>query len=79
MNVHGQCKSCNYYQGGRQSETRLGIFYRYGLVVVNKLELKAGMERQLGSYKLDRFTLIEIIMQYKDRLIWEETKNEQKV
>ena len=65
MNVHGQCKSCNYYQGGRQSETRLGILNRYGLVVVNKLELKAGMERQMGSYKLDRFTLIEIIMQYK--------------
>ena len=66
MNVHGQCKSDNLYQGGRQNETRAGILARYGLEVVNKLELKAGMERQMGAYKLDRFTLIEKIMQYKE-------------
>lgn len=68
-NIHGQCKQCNYHLHGNLTEYRKGLERRIGIEALNHLGMKAGMERQAGSHKVDRFTLIEIIMKYHTKVI----------
>lgn len=66
-NVNGQCKQCNYFMRGNESGYAVGIKERYGKEALDELDLKAGIEKQNGYHKYDRFTLIDIIIRYKKK------------
>jgi len=60
-NVFGQCIRCNKWLHGNLIEYRKGLIKRIGL---DKVEWMEAIRHK--SYKWDRFTLIEIILRYKD-------------
>lgn len=64
-NANGQCLQCNTWLRGNLIPYRKNLISKYGEDAVKKLDLLAGMGKQAGHYKLDRFSLIEIIMKYK--------------
>ena len=61
-NVSGQCIRCNYYLSGNQIGYRQGLIKRIGLEAVEQLEAEASIK---GAFKWDRFSLIDIIENYK--------------
>lgn len=66
-NVHGQCKQCNYFLHGNLDEYRKRIperIYDSGLA---KLDFIVKRYRQTG-HKWDRWTLIEVIETYKEKI-----------
>lgn len=65
INVSGQCKKCNGFLHGNLILYGKGLVKRYGQEALDKLDVIVGLEKQLGHYKRDRTTLIEIIMLYR--------------
>lgn len=64
-NVNGQCLRCNYFLRGNLIPYRKNLIKKFGEERVQLLDLAAGMGKQTGHHKLDRTTLIEIIMKYR--------------
>lgn len=62
-NVHGQCKSCNYFKAGDLLNYRKHIVGRIGAEELKKIDDIARIT--LNGYKINRFNLIEIIEKYK--------------
>jgi hypothetical protein len=63
-NVHGGCKSCNYYKHGAGYNFSPYVRNKIGEERFNKLEeIKAYYKRNV--FKWDRYSLIEIILKYK--------------
>ena len=65
VNVNGQCEQCNGHLHGNLILYGKGLVKKYGQEEVDELDIIIGLEKQIGYYKRDRFTLIEIIMKYK--------------
>jgi hypothetical protein len=63
-NVHAQCHRCNTFLHGNLIHYREGLVRKLGMLEVAELELKARMK----GYRIDRWTLIETIITYKNKL-----------
>jgi len=63
-NVHGQCKSCNYFKSGDLLNYRMNLIERIGKEKVEKLDLIASQAKR-QTWKWNRFHLEEIISKYK--------------
>jgi len=61
-NAHGQCKHCNRWGAGRVQDFRLGLVERIGKDAVERLEADN------STRKWERQELIEIKMQYREKL-----------
>lgn len=66
-NVHAQSMSDNYFKSGNLVEYRKNLIKKIGIERVEKLDLLASMSKRQNNYK-DRFTLIEIIEIYKEKV-----------
>ena len=60
-NVHGQCKSCNYFLSGNLIEYRKNLIKKIGAERVEKLDRIAATRG-----KINRFFVLEIIEKYKN-------------
>lgn len=67
VNVNGQCVRCNMYLSGNLLGYQQGLVKKYGIIAVKELENLAAYHKRKG-YKWDRFFLIEIITDYKEKL-----------
>lgn len=65
VNVNGQCDYCNTHLHANLILYGKALVKKYGQEAVDKLDVIVGLEKQLGHYKRDRTTLIEIIMLYR--------------
>lgn len=63
-NVHLQCKSDNYFNGGNLLEYRKNLINKIGLARVEALDMIAAQSKRT-NFKWDRTLLIEIIEKYK--------------
>ena len=66
-NTHGQCIRCNYYLSGNLTEYRRNLEKKIGKERLNKLDELAAANKRNRGFKWDRFALIEIIEQYKNK------------
>lgn len=66
-NVHRQCLQCNYHQHGNLIKYRNGLLKRIGFERLEGLDMRADRLKRNG-YKHDRFTLIDIIEKYRNKL-----------
>lgn len=64
LNVHGQCKKCNYFLSGNLTEYEKNLKNRIQESELEELHQKADQYKRLG-FKWDRFSLVEIIENYK--------------
>lgn len=62
-NVHAQCIQCNHYLSGNLLEYRKRLIDKIGLERVEAVEQRAKMRK----HKWDRFSLIQIILEYKGK------------
>lgn len=62
-NCHSQCIRCNRHLHGNQSNYRIGLVNKIGLQRVEALEKSANK-----TIKYDRFTLIDLIETYKQKV-----------
>jgi len=65
-NVHGGCKKCNYFLSGNLIEYRHNLVKKIGESGVKDLDNKAALNKR-QIFKWDRFFLIEIIEEYKNK------------
>lgn len=63
-NVHGQCHRCNTHLHGNLNEYRQHLERKIGRVKLETLDLKS----KANGHRIDRWTLIEIILTYKTKL-----------
>lgn len=70
-NVHGQCSACNTHLSGHLLGYTNGLERKLGSEAIKDLEIKS----QMRGFKWDRYSLIEIIITYKDKLKNYETQN----
>jgi len=66
-NVNGQCRSCNLFKSGNESQYRVGILNRYGKEFLSDLDIIAQTEKQT-NFKWDIESLKEIRTYYKAKL-----------
>ena len=64
LNVHGQCKRCNYFLSGNLLPYRENLIKKIGKENFDKITLNVEMSKKFG-YKWDRLNLIDIIEKYK--------------
>lgn len=62
-NCFGQCRRCNYYLSGNLNNYRVNLERKIGKERLNKLDLSANRK----AHKWDRFELISIIEEYKNK------------
>ncbi|MFA6057273.1 MAG: recombination protein NinG [Taibaiella sp.] len=62
-NVHGQCIRCNMHLSGNQANYRNALIRKLGLEKVEFIEMRAKMVS-----KWDRYSLIEIIETYSEKV-----------
>lgn len=62
-NCHSQCKKCNLFLSGNQIGYRIGLVNKIGLERVIALE-----EKSHQIVKWDRYTLIDLIETYKNKV-----------
>ena len=67
LNVHLQCKSCNYFKSGNLIEYRKGLVKKIGEDGIKELDMLAGVYAR-GGYRHDRFTLEQKIKEYKEKV-----------
>jgi len=60
LNVNGQCVKCNTYLHGNLKEYRIGLEKKIGQKGLDELDWKHSQRA-----KLDRYSLMEIIIKYK--------------
>lgn len=65
-NVHGQCRSCNYFKSGNLLEYRKRIINRISTEQLKRLDEVAAIT--MRGYKLERIFVISIILKYKNKL-----------
>lgn len=63
-NVHGQCHRCNTHLHGNLNEYRKNLEVKIGKPRLEILDQKS----KAKGYRIDRITLIEIIITYKNKL-----------
>ena len=63
-NVHGQCRSCNYFKSGNLLDYRRNLVHKIGEYRLEALDYKAGVSKRT-THKHNRLYLIEIIEKYK--------------
>ena len=67
-NVHGQCRyPCNYWLSGNLNHYRINIVERIGVDGLKELDDLAAISKR-KVFKWDRFSLIEIIEIYKQKV-----------
>ena len=66
-NVHGSCLRCNYFQHGNLIEYRKRITQRISEDELKTLDFKIACYNHSG-YKWDRWTIIEVIETYKEKI-----------
>jgi len=67
-NSNGQCLQCNYYKSANLHEYRKNLIKKIGEKRVLDMDLKASIEKQKGSYKWDRMSLIVRLEEINDKL-----------
>jgi len=67
-NVNGQCLKCNYFMSGNLSVYRERLEQRWGDDAVMDLEIKSSFERRSSYVKLLPEELVDIIMEYTQKL-----------
>lgn len=65
MNVHKQCRKCNSFLGGNESQYRKGLIRRYGQDYVFELDQISNARR---TYRYSRQELIDIKQRYQEKL-----------
>jgi hypothetical protein len=63
-NVHGQCERCNHFLSGNLNEYRQHLERKIGKDRLLILDQKS----KVRAHRIDRWTLIEIILTYKNKL-----------
>jgi len=66
-NVNGQCGQCNTHKHGNPIEYRKGLVKKYGIQEVEHLDNEV-LRYNRNGFKWDRFSLIEIIEDYKQKI-----------
>ena len=61
-NVHGQCERCNHFLSGNLNEYRKNLEVKVGRERLEILDQKS----KARGHRIDRWTLIEIIIKYKN-------------
>lgn len=75
LNCHTQCKRCNGFEQGRDSDFERYLNDKIGLDKVNNLKLQARMTRKISNFELEQITKYykteaEKLAQEKNLKLW---------